>query len=142
MPFWRLCPCREQHLRWRSGWHDCPSVLSDKLLAAPKNPLVLLLETLLLSYTSIEMPELDGCGWLIGASTGTLCAYNLNRALSDQCANGPKSGKHWGDKDANDTNGQGNLHNGVALLLDDDAAHVALVKQFFHSRDQLLTHYL
>jgi hypothetical protein len=21
-------------MRWRSGWHDCPSVLSDKLLAA------------------------------------------------------------------------------------------------------------
>src|SRR6266566_5144360 len=32
MPFWRLCPYREQHMRWPSGWHDCPSVLSDKLL--------------------------------------------------------------------------------------------------------------
>src|SRR6266567_1485877 len=32
MPFWRVCPCREPHMRWPSGWHDRPSVLSDKLL--------------------------------------------------------------------------------------------------------------
>src|SRR6266487_1630168 len=39
MPFWRLCPYREQHMRWRSGWHDCPSVLSDKLLVEEAAPL-------------------------------------------------------------------------------------------------------
>src|SRR5260221_14427955 len=32
MPFWRVCPCCEQRMRWQSGWHHCPSVLSDKLL--------------------------------------------------------------------------------------------------------------
>ncbi|MFL5586894.1 MAG: hypothetical protein ACJ8DI_04435 [Ktedonobacteraceae bacterium] len=31
--FWRTCPRRERHTRFRSGWHDCSSVLSDKLLA-------------------------------------------------------------------------------------------------------------
>jgi hypothetical protein len=32
MLFWGMCPCCEQHMRWQSGWHQCPLVLSDKLL--------------------------------------------------------------------------------------------------------------
>src|SRR5256884_9360909 len=32
MPFWCVCPYPEQHMRFRSGWHGCSSVLSDKLL--------------------------------------------------------------------------------------------------------------
>src|SRR5205807_5528583 len=31
-PLWRSCPCCERLARWRSDWHDCSSVLSDKLL--------------------------------------------------------------------------------------------------------------
>src|SRR5439155_1396322 len=40
------------------------------------------------------------------------------------------------------TKGQWNLHDGVALLFDDNAAHIALVDQFLYLREQLLTHYL
>src|SRR5437879_1652982 len=35
MPFWCVCPYPEQHMRFRSGWHGCSSVLSDKLLERP-----------------------------------------------------------------------------------------------------------
>jgi hypothetical protein len=39
MPFWRVCPCREQHMRWRSGW-PLPIRSLRQAASEPKTPVV------------------------------------------------------------------------------------------------------